>query len=177
MSPEIQENDRDFVLAAWDESDDEQDRRLLDELQSDPRLQRTFEMIFGTFTGMSGPELPRNRKARYAAGREGVPDQKNAIEVNVRKLGPEERAQFQEADAKEWKAILDSGAVEVLSAEDALVIRRRHPDRILSSRMVRRFKPQPGLETAPLAKSRWCVRGAPGSRSWRARVLRSDSAK
>eukprot|EP00959_Pyramimonas_sp_CCMP1952_P040514 847230-Pyramimonas_sp.AAC.1 len=50
-------------------------------------------------------------------------------------------------------------AVRVLSPSEAALIRREDPSRILSSRMVRRWKPQEGTEAKARAKSRWCVRG------------------
>lgn len=40
--------------------------------------------------------------------------------------------------------------------------RSRFPDRGLSSRMVRRRKPQEGAFAAPKAESRWCARGHHG---------------
>eukprot|EP00959_Pyramimonas_sp_CCMP1952_P029689 623206-Pyramimonas_sp.AAC.1 len=38
-------------------------------------------------------------------------------------------------------------------------LRRLFPNRVVSSRMARRWKPQPGVHSRPKAKSRWCVRG------------------
>ena len=46
----------------------------------------------------------------------------------------------------------------MIIGEEASKLRRRYPDRILSSRMVRRRKPQPGVGQWK-AKSRWCVHG------------------
>jgi len=73
--------------------------------------------------------------------------QRQSVEVNVKNLPPEIQKRFGEADAKEWKAILESGAVRVLSVKEASLVRRRYADRIISSRMVRRLKPQEGLGT------------------------------
>ena len=84
---------------------------------------------------------------------------RNATEVNLKDLTPVQVKQFEVADETEWQAILQSGAVRVVSAAEALSVRRRHPDRVLSSRMVRRLKPQEGVGTPPKAKSRWCVHG------------------
>eukprot|EP00959_Pyramimonas_sp_CCMP1952_P438289 9175564-Pyramimonas_sp.AAC.1 len=41
----------------------------------------------------------------------------------------------------------------------ARTIREAMPARIASSRMARRWEPQEGAFTEPVAKSRWCVRG------------------
>ena len=79
--------------------------------------------------------------------------------MSLKSLSPRERAPFDFSDAKEWGAILSSGAVRVVPASEAALIRRRCPDRILGSRMVRRFEPQEGIGSDPLAKSRWCVQG------------------
>ena len=84
---------------------------------------------------------------------------KNSTEVNLRNLTGEQRQQFTESDLTEWEAILKSGAVRVVAAAEAKIVHRRYPDRVLSSRMVRRLKPQEGLNTPPKAKSRWCVHG------------------
>eukprot|EP00959_Pyramimonas_sp_CCMP1952_P051586 1078022-Pyramimonas_sp.AAC.1 len=55
-----------------------------------------------------------------------------------------------------------TGAVKVLSPSESRGARRGHPDRVLSSRMVCRFKPTDGVGSKPLAKSRWCARGHQG---------------
>ena len=80
-------------------------------------------------------------------------------EVNYRKLSRDDQKRFDESDAAEWKSVLSSKAVVVLDPSAAAIIRARSPDRILSSRMVRRMKPQPGLSTPPKCKSRWCIHG------------------
>ncbi len=90
-------------------------------------------------------------KWTFAASRGG--------EVSLSKLSPQERAQFSESDSKEWAAILKSGAVKVLSIRASAAIREKQPERVISSRMVRRWKPVVGTNTAPTAKSRWCVHG------------------
>ena len=57
------------------------------------------------------------------------------------KLSPEEREEFKKSDATEWSAMTASNAVRVVPPEEAALVRRRDPSRILSSRMVRRWKP------------------------------------
>ena len=84
---------------------------------------------------------------------------RSSDEVHPKHLSPDERADFAAADAAEWKAIVDSGSVKVLNPVAADTVRRERPDRVISSRMVRRRKPQEGTFQKPKAKSRWCVLG------------------
>ena len=44
---------------------------------------------------------------------------RGASEVRMRTLSDEERERFNRSDAKEWKSIIDSGAVEVLKGDAA----------------------------------------------------------
>ena len=83
----------------------------------------------------------------------------SSSEVRLKDLTPDLREDFRSSDLKEWRAVKDSKAVRVLSLGESRNARERFPDRILSSRMVRRRKPQPGVGTKPKAKSRWCVHG------------------
>lgn len=81
-------------------------------------------------------------------------------EVGWKDLSEEEKPRFQESDHQEWSSILQTGAVKVHYGKDAHQLRLQYPERILSSRMVRRRKPQPGVP-----KSRWLVYPrAPGPR-------------
>ena len=77
----------------------------------------------------------------------------------MKDLSPQERGQFQASDKKEWEAIEASGAVKVWRKTEADILRQHQPSRIITSRMVRRWKPVEGTSSAPLAKSRWCVHG------------------
>ena len=79
-------------------------------------------------------------------------------EVDVRKLAKEEQELFEASDLLEWQSILKTGAVKVLTGKEADEARQRYPTRILSSRMVRRKKPVPGIGRWK-AKRRWCVHG------------------
>ena len=83
---------------------------------------------------------------------------KRADEISLKDLSQEERKQFQESDEIEWEAMLASKAIRVLHGKAAQEVREKHPTRIISSRMVRRKKPIPGLG-AWKPKSRWCLRG------------------
>ena len=86
-------------------------------------------------------------------------------EVYPKHLSPDERVAFEIVDAAEWKAIVDYGSVKVLDSEVANAIRKKQPDRVINSRMVRRLKPQEGTFQKPKAKSRWCVFGNQGTHS------------
>ena len=79
-------------------------------------------------------------------------------EVSLKSLAKAERDMFESSDLLDWKSIIGSGAERVLMEERAIDGRARHPTRLLSSRMVRRKKPMPGLGKWK-AKSRLCVHG------------------
>ena len=84
---------------------------------------------------------------------------RSSDEVYPKHLSLDDRIAFEIADAAEWKAIVDTGSVKVLNSEVANTIRKKQPDRVINSRMVRRLKPQEGTFQKPKAKSRWCVLG------------------
>ena len=80
-------------------------------------------------------------------------------EVNPKNLSIQLQQAFAKADKQEWDAIVRTGAIRVLRGREAELARTRHPNRILSGRLVRQLKPQPGVGTPPKCKSRWCVLG------------------
>jgi hypothetical protein len=80
-------------------------------------------------------------------------------EVKLSQLSAKQRTEFIHSDSVEWGTIVQTGAVKICSAERSRWARQVHGDRIMSSRMVRRYKPQEGTFADPIAKSRWCVRG------------------
>ena len=89
---------------------------------------------------------------------------KSSDEVKDEDISPEEWPKWREADAAEWTKVSNTNAVRTLSAEESeKVVKELQAqgklERILPSRIVRRWKPaeQPGEE--PKRKSRWCVRG------------------
>ena len=60
----------------------------------------------------------------------------------------------------EWNKVLETGAIKVLSLEESRRIRNSEErDRIIPSRMARRWKPAEQPNEAPGRKSRWCLRG------------------
>ncbi|CAK0871511.1 unnamed protein product, partial [Prorocentrum cordatum] len=100
--------------------------------------------------------------ATFAAGASAdspKPPNPRGAEFRWKDMTADERRDFEQADLKEWQATLPTGAVRVLSREEPRAVRRRHPGRILSSRMVRRKKPVEGVGKKPVAKSRWCAHG------------------
>ena len=62
-----------------------------------------------------------------------------SVEVgSLSKLSSRDRVAFAASDGKEWDAILSAGAVRILSPKESDEVRRSHPDRIITSRMIRR---------------------------------------
>ena len=68
------------------------------------------------------------------------------------KLSKSEQQAFHDARYKEVKALLDLGAMRILSLEESLAFREKYPEYILPSRYVDRWKPQD--DGGVLAKSR-----------------------
>ena len=89
---------------------------------------------------------------------------KRTEEIDIHLESSKDREGWQEADLAEWSKIADSGAIQVLSIEESMLVRRELQmeeklDRILPSRFMRKYKhsEQPG--EAPVKKSRMCIRG------------------
>ena len=80
-------------------------------------------------------------------------------EISLKSLALEEQKMFMESDQLEWDAIVKTGAVKIVTGREAERARQRYPDRILSSRMVRRKKPIGSDLGKWKAKSRWCLHG------------------
>ncbi|CAE7227250.1 RE1 [Symbiodinium sp. CCMP2592] len=85
-------------------------------------------------------------------------------EVFDHEIKPEDRPEWDESDLQEWQKVKSTGAIRVLSLDESRKVRAElavagKQDRILPSRMVRRFNPadQPGQPDGK--KSRWCIRG------------------
>ena len=79
-------------------------------------------------------------------------------EFDMSTASPEQLEGFRKSDIIEWDAIKNMGAVEVLTGAQAQEARAKWGHRIVTSRMVRRLKPQPGIGNYKF-KSRWCVHG------------------
>ena len=80
-------------------------------------------------------------------------------EITWKEMTEEEIQMFQKSDLTEWESLeKEFKAVKVWTGEAAEKLRRSHPDRIMTARVVRRKKPMPGLYQFK-AKSRFCVHG------------------
>jgi len=79
-------------------------------------------------------------------------------EFDMKTATAEERLGFRESDASEWEAILSLRAVKVLNQQESKRVLEQHPERVISSRMIRRKKPTPGVGSFKF-KSRWCIHG------------------
>ena len=77
-------------------------------------------------------------------------------ELHPSKIEKHDWPLFEAAIAKEWSSILATDAVTVLKGKDAQAVRENNPQRIITSRLVLRWKP---TDEGPKAKARWCVRG------------------
>ena len=80
--------------------------------------------------------------------------QRNAEEVSWNHLSVEE--QFLKAVETEWQRVLDLKAVKIIDPTQACVIREKQCDRVVSSRLVLRWKE---TDAGYKAKARWCVHG------------------
>ena len=80
-------------------------------------------------------------------------------EITWGQMTPEEAVEFQKADLKEWESLeKEFKAVKIWRGAEAQKLREQYSNRIMTSRMVRRKKPMPGLHQYK-AKSRFCVHG------------------
>ena len=70
----------------------------------------------------------------------------------------EERKGFEASDKDERSSIIGMKAVRILSEDEASEVKKKFPHRIISSRMIRRKKPTPGVGCFK-HKSRWRLHG------------------
>ena len=81
-------------------------------------------------------------------------------EVFEHEIKGEEWKEWRKTDLGEWNKVLETGAIKVLSLEESRRIRNSEErDRIIPSRMARRWKPAEQPNEAPGRKSRRCLRG------------------
>eukprot|EP00971_Amphidinium_carterae_P289001 5738574-Amphidinium_carterae.2 len=90
-------------------------------------------------------------------------------EVRLEDLSDDLRESFKEADMQEWEGIKKVVKIHLGPAADAL--RAQWPDRVISGRMVRRLKAQPGIRSDPKAKSRFCCHGHKDPDTGRMRIF------
>ena len=81
---------------------------------------------------------------------------RNADEVSWNRLSAEEQMQFSKAIETEWQGVLDFKAAMIIDSTQADMIREKHRERVISSRLVLRWKE---TDTGYKAKARWCVHG------------------
>ena len=81
---------------------------------------------------------------------------RNTDEVSWNPLSAEDRTQFSEAIETEWQGVLDFKAVTIIDPTQADVIQEKQCERVISSRLVLRWKE---TDTGYKAKARWCVHG------------------
>ena len=109
-----------------------------------------------------GEEKKSEEKSQKAKG--GVKKKRGEGEVFTHEIEPGEWPLWQVEDKAEFEKILKSGALRLMSLEESIKVKQQleaenKMDRILPSRMVRRYKPgeQPGDPRS--RKSRFCIRG------------------
>eukprot|EP00435_Cladocopium_sp_Y103_P012580 s2098_g3.t1 len=89
-----------------------------------------------------------------------VTEKKGAGDIDLRNETPEAQRGWKKADALEWEKISKSGAVKVLSVEvKKRLAREGKLDRILPTRMLRKYKHAEQPNEPPTQKSRLCIRG------------------
>ena len=89
---------------------------------------------------------------------------KSSDEVEEKDISPEEWPMWKESDRAEWSKVEQTGAVKALSIEESASIEEQlkeigKSNRILPSRMVRRWKPSEHPGVPATRKTRWCIRG------------------
>eukprot|EP00435_Cladocopium_sp_Y103_P059905 s740_g21.t1 len=100
-----------------------------------------------------------------ASNKEHGPKKKRGEgEVFPHEIPDAEWPEWRKQDAEEFQKIVDSGALRILSVEESREVRKQLEatgklNRIIPSRMVRRYKPGEGPGAPRSFKSRFCIRG------------------
>ena len=102
----------------------------------------------GTFSSASAEASTLNGEFYFS--------RRNADELSWNHLSAEEQTQFSKAIETERQGVLDFKAVTITDSTQADVIREKHRERVVSSRLVLRWKE---TDTGYKAKARWCVHG------------------
>ena len=87
-----------------------------------------------------------------------MPAKSRNSEFNMREATVEDRVGFRESDISEWENIKNMGAIKIHRGRESAELKQRFPHRVITSRMIRRKKPTPGVGNFKY-KSRWCVHG------------------
>ena len=91
-------------------------------------------------------------------------EKKGQDEVNLSRESAQDQEEWKVADLSEWNKVTQSGAVQVLDLETSRKVRQElqeagQEDRILPTKIARRYKPGEQPSEAPTKKSRLCIRG------------------
>ena len=91
-------------------------------------------------------------------------EKRRSDDVDMRQEAPEDLEEWKIADKQEWEKVAQSGAVEVLSLEESREVVRKlrregKGDRVLPTKIARRYKPSEQPGTPATKKSRLCLRG------------------
>ena len=102
--------------------------------------------------------------AAVEAGGAGFKKKRGEGEVFPHEIEKEEWPLWQEQDTEEFNKIVASGALRVLSLEESREVKEKlrregKLNRVLPSRMVRRYKPGDAPGAPRTRKSRFCIRG------------------
>ena len=117
-------------------------------LEKAREARRSFYVEHGTCSIASAEASPLHREFFLS--------RRNADEVSWNHLSSEERSQFSKAIETEWQGVHDFEAVKIIDPTQADVIREKQRDRVISSRLVLRWKE---TDIGYKAKARWCVHG------------------
>ena len=77
--------------------------------------------------------------------------------IQYKSLSPNEQKQFDAARAKEMEALFELGAYRIMSVPESRDFRRKHPEHVLRTRYVDRWKPTD--DGGVIAKSRIVILG------------------
>ena len=115
----------------------------------------------GTTTFFLTEEIPSEEKEAIETL---MAERKRSDEVDMKKESAKDLEEWKQFDKAEWKKIIESGAVKLLMPEESRKVkeelaREGKTNRILPTKIARRYKPseQPGVP--PSKKSRLCFRG------------------
>ena len=91
-------------------------------------------------------------------------EKKGQDTVNLQEENEESRGEWKKADKAEWDKIMGGSAVRMLTLEESRKVRRelkeqRKENRILPTKIARRYKPAELPGQPPTRKSRLCIRG------------------
>eukprot|EP00434_Breviolum_minutum_P004449 symbB.v1.2.003922.t1/scaffold210.1/size302740/13 len=146
---------------AYQKEKDGEERVVSDEWSLFSRLEEKFNWWKGITEFKVDPHFLH--VATEAAG-PNMKKKRGEGEVFPHEIEKEEWPLWQKQDQEEFGKIVESGALRVLSLEESRAVKERLKkegklDRVLPSRMVRRYKPGDAPGAPRTRKSRFCIRG------------------